>query len=459
MAGGAPGQAPVPPQRPERVWTTLAPLISAPGRRSMRVYNPDTGTFSDSAKLTNALPARPAAPYLYTSAGRTHLIALDFDDKRGGRAAVDADVATAAEWITRCGGVIVTDRSPGGRHLLAPLAIGTTASARRNDPPGAASGHPFAHPGHHPEHQPHLGLPERPGNPHEDREPATASSTALSRLPSPPSPPARLRAYFPGSTNCSARSRPPPRHPQSPPRPAGVSRYCTAEGADQRLAPHYVRDDPMHSDITAYAQHGVMPTGQRQWTSHSEARMAVLTAAIARGHSRASIAALIAPGAPWHRGLGKAYARYGNGAARAVDRDFDRALHWLCTNVLKYRHPQHEKKNSQGGKALTGPRGPSELRAWLANAMAWADYEFAGKRYRWTVHAVLQTLAWHAYTAGEQKKRHMGDSGGRPESLAGHRAAQRGRCVAGIAGLARSPRSTPDPHPNATSVPKPTPTR
>jgi hypothetical protein len=31
-------------------------------------------------------------------------------------------------------------------------------------------------------------------------------------------------------------------------------------------------------------------------------------------------------------------------AARALDRDFQIALHWLCTNTLKYRHPQHEKK-------------------------------------------------------------------------------------------------------------------
>src|SRR3954451_17694962 len=129
MANRAIGQVVVPPEPPQRVWTTLAPLVSAPGRRSVRVYNPDTGTFSDSAKLTNALPARPAAPYLYTSAGRPPLIALDFDDKRGSRSAVDADVATAAEWITRCGGVIVTDHSPGGRHLLTPLAIDTTASA------------------------------------------------------------------------------------------------------------------------------------------------------------------------------------------------------------------------------------------------------------------------------------------------------------------------------------------
>lgn len=43
------------------------------------------------------------------------------------------------------------------------------------------------------------------------------------------------------------------------------------------------------------------------------------------------------------------------------------------------------------------------MRAWLANAMAWADGEFTGKRYRWTVHAVLQTVAFHALVAGEQR--------------------------------------------------------
>jgi hypothetical protein len=131
--------------------------------------------------------------------------------------------------------------------------------------------------------------------------------------------------------------------------------------------------------------------------------MAVVTAAIARGHSRTSLRALMAPGAPWHGGLGQAYDRYKNGRERALDRDFTRALHWLATNVLKYRHPQHKTKNSQGGNGGTGFRGPLELRTWLANALAWADQEFAGKRYRWTVHAVLQTLAWHAHTAGEQK--------------------------------------------------------
>jgi hypothetical protein len=402
MTNGAPGQAVGPPERPQRVWKTLAPLISAPGRRSTRVYNADTGTFSDSAKLTNALPARPAAPYLYTSGGRTHLIALDFDDKRGGRAAVDADVATAAEWITRCGGVIVTDHSPGGRHLLAPLAIGTTASASEMNQLVRLLAARLPTLDITPNTNPTSGCLSAPGTPTKTGggyrqldgplEPAVEAFTTRSAAGLLPRLYELLGAIKPRATALS-----------EPAAAAGVTGYCTDGGTDQRLAPHYVRDDPMHPDITAYAQHGVMPTGQRQWASHSEARMAVLTAAIARGHSRASIAALIAPGAPWHRGLGQAYARYRNGAARALDRDFQIALHWLCTNVLKCRHPQHEKKYSQGGKRASGPRGPAELRTWLANALAWADHEFGGKRYRWTVHAVLQTLAWHAYTAGEQK--------------------------------------------------------
>lgn len=364
----------------------------------MRVYNADTGTFSDSAKLTNTLPTRPAAPYLYTSTGRTHLIALDFDDKRGGRAAVDADLATAAEWITRCGGVIVTDHSPGGRHLLAPLAIGTTASAAEMNHLVRLLAARLPTLDITPNTNPASGCLSAPGTPTKTAEgyrqldgpleTAVAAFTTRSEGGLLPRLYELLGAIKPRVT--------------APSEPAAAG-YCTEAGADQRLAPHYVRDDPMHPDITAYAQHAVMPTGQRQWASHSEARMAVLTAAIARGHSRASIASLIAPGGPWHRGLGQAYARYRNRADRALDRDFEHALHWLCTNVLKYRHPQHKKKYTQGGKGLTGPRGPSQLRAWLANAQAWADHEFAGKRYRWTVHAVLQTLAWHAYTAGEQK--------------------------------------------------------
>jgi hypothetical protein len=407
-----------PPPRPQRVWAALAPLISAPGRRSMRLYNLDTGTFSDSGRLTTALPARPAAPYLYTSAGRTHLIALDFDDKRGGRAAVDADLAIAAEWITRCGGVIVTDHSPGGRHLLAPLAIGTTASAPEMNHLVRLLAARLPTLDITPNTNPASGCLSAPGTPTKtgsgyrqldgSLEAATAAFTTRSDPGLLPRLYELLGALKPHATN----------H-REPVAAAGVAEFCTGDAADQRLSPYYTRSDPMHPDITAYAQHAVMPASQRQWPTHHEARMAVVTAAIARGHSRSSLRALTAPGGPWHDGLGQAYARYGHGAERALDRDFTKALNWLCTNVVKYRHPQHKSKNTQGGKGGTGPCGPLGLRLWLANAVAWADAEFSGKRYRWTVHAVLQTLAWHAHITGEE---HAGTwvvaAGGRSLSMA-----------------------------------------
>ncbi|CQD24146.1 hypothetical protein BN1232_06073 [Mycobacterium lentiflavum] len=114
--------------QPAAVWKALAREVAAPGRTRMRVWSPETDKFSHTAPLRASLPTRPAAVHLYTN-GRTQLLPMDFDTKRGGQAAVDADVAQAINWVTQCGGVTVTDRSTsGGRHLLVPLAIGTSAS-------------------------------------------------------------------------------------------------------------------------------------------------------------------------------------------------------------------------------------------------------------------------------------------------------------------------------------------
>ncbi len=389
-----------PPEHPAKVWKALAPLLSAPGRRTIRLYDSGTGKFSASANRTNALPARPAAVHLYTRAGRTHVLALDFDITRGDTAAADADLATAADWITRCGGVIVTDRSAGGRHLWCPLAIGTTASADEI----VLLVRLLA-----------ARLPTLDITPNTNvtsgclSAPGTAGKTGGYRQLDGPLD-AAVEAFV---TRSDAGLLPrlyellgavKARHATSiaaPPTPGDVASYCVDDGPGQHLAPAWIRDDPIHPDITAYAETGVM-TGQRQWRSHSEARMAVLTAAIARGHSLASITALVAPGGPWHDGLGAAYSRYRHASGTALGRDFHRALTWLCSHTLKHRRPQHKGKYSQGGNPIPGPRGPVELRRWLAAAMAWADTTFKGKRVRWTVHAVLQALAWNALAAGER---------------------------------------------------------
>lgn len=407
---------PAVPDKPQHVWKALAPLISAPGRRSMRFYNPRTGKFSDTGDLTPTLPTRPAALYPFTRKGlRTTLLYLDFDDKRAGRAAVDADLATATEWLTRCGGKVVTDHSPSGAHLLCPLAIGTTASFAeiRNIARLLAARLPTldANPN---TTDPQYACLSAPGTP--AKQPGTyrqldgTLAEAIEAFTTRSEP--RLLPQLYELLGALAPRPGAPTTPADPHQatagtdPTDISAYCTGHGAEQRLAPDYVRNDPMDPDLTDFAVHGVMATGPRHWASPSEARMAVIYAAIARGHSRASIAERIAPGGPWHHGLGQAFARYKHRAGNALDHDFTKALTWLCTNHLKYRHPQHKRKNTPGGttgssQAPRGPWGPADLRRWLSDAMTWADHEFTGKRYRWTVHAVLQALAWHALTAGE----------------------------------------------------------
>ncbi|GAA2436752.1 hypothetical protein [Mycolicibacterium llatzerense] len=391
------------PERPEKVWQALAPLISAPGRRTVRLYNADTDSFSDTGRLSARLPSRPAAAYLFTNQARTLVLALDFDNKRAGSEAADADMATAAEWLTRCGGVVVTDRSPGGRHLLCPLAIGTTASAAEINHLTRLLAARLPSLDITPNTNPRSGCLSVPGTPAKTggyRQLDGPLAAAIEAFTTRSAPQLLPRLY---ELLGAVKSRTPGPTIKAP--HAGgreVTTYCVGDGEHRTLAPAYVRTDPYDPDITAYAQHGHMPAGQRQWDSTSEARMAVVVAAIARGHSQTTLAALIAPGGPWETGLGTAYSRYKHGRDNALARDFTKALTWLCTNVLKHRHAQHKKKYTQGGTEVLGPLGPPALRRWLAHAMAWADVEYRGKRSRWTVHAVLQTLAWHAYTSGEQ---------------------------------------------------------
>jgi hypothetical protein len=182
---------------------------------------------------------------------------------------------------------------------------------------------------------------------------------------------------------------------------ADVEAFTERHGDDRRIASAHLRTDPLPPEVADYAVRGTLTDRRPTWRSNHEARMSVVTQAIARGYSLTALRAMIDSGGPWHDGLGRAYQRYHHRADVALTKDFTKALHWLVTNVLKSSPPRHKSKYSPGGQQ--GPRGPEHLRAWLANAMAWADQEFSGRRYRWTVHAVLQTIAFYAVVAGEQR--------------------------------------------------------
>lgn len=393
--------APRPPDQPELVWKRLARFVAAPGRSRMRLCNPDTGKFSDTAKRTDRLPTRPAAVYLY-SHRRTQVLWLDFDAKQHGAEAVAADIATAASWITQCGGVIVTDRSSsGGRHLLCPLGIGTSASLDEMTQLVRLLAARLPTLDITPNTNAETGCMTPPGSPcreggHRQLDGSLDAAVEAFATRSAPDLIPRLFMLL-GALNPTPRQR-----AATSAQDSDTAGYTIGDGDDRQLTAAYVRHDALPPEVAAYATHGAISPSRPTWQSNHEPRQSVVAHAIARGHSLTTVRQMIGPNGPWHDGLGQAYNRYANRADLALARDVDKAFNWLINNVLKSSRPRHKTKYTPGGNN-EGSRGPKDLRDWLANAMGWADQEFAGKRYRWTVHAVLQAIAFHAVVAGEQR--------------------------------------------------------
>ncbi|WP_081347778.1 hypothetical protein [Mycobacteroides chelonae] len=385
-------------------WKALAHQLSAPGRTQMRVWNPETGKFSSTAKLTGTLPTRPAAPYLYTN-GRTTLIGLDFDTKLADRAQVDADAARARSWLEQCGGAVIGDHNPtnGGRHLWALLAHGTTASFEEVNHVVRLLGARLRTLDITPVTNPSEGCLTVPGSPCKDggyRKLDEDLEAAIEAVVTRSDPALLPRLYVllgvikPSPAQLAAAAT---LHVEGT-----ASDFTIGADEDLTLAPQYVTYEPYPPSVAAFALNGEFPA-DRPWRTRSHARQSVITHAIWRGHSLASIADQLAPGGPWHEGLGAAYRIDPNGRRRRYERllarDFRRALDWLTATHLSDRRGRHKRKNTQGGH--TGFLGPQQLRAWLANAIAWADREYAGKRHRHTLHALFQSLAAHALMAGE----------------------------------------------------------
>lgn len=360
----------------------------------MKVFDPDTKEYRKTRRITDKLPTLMAAVYLYTHR-RTTLLALDFDSKSHGQAQVDADFGRALGWLTSCGARVVTDRSTnGGRHILVPLAIGTTASfdeiqsLMRQLKARLPSFDPK------PMQNPKEGCISVPGTPcagggHRILDGAlTDAVSALTERSAPtllpelyallgtlPTPPQTAIATSPAS---------------------GVTR--THAGEDERLAEHARWNKPIPADVAEFAAAGdtALAHGHSRWQSPSEARMSVVLHAVLRGHSLDDIAALAAPGRPW-TGLGSSYRdKHGTRADAQLARDVRRALDYTATLAAEANRPAHRLKNSQWGQGSTGPHG-----RWLAHALAWADREFAGSPFRWTVRDVFQALAIKAAVAGE----------------------------------------------------------
>lgn len=401
---------------PDETWAALSPLLSAPGRRTMRLYNTETQSFSDSAPLTRKLPDRPAATYIYsTRTATTRFVFLDFDAKHHGPEAVKRDVQMASQWLTDAGGRLIVDRSSnGGMHIICPLAPGTSATF-------AEMKHLVQILSHHlptlditPNLNPDTGCLSLPGTLDKQgrhRQLLGTLTAALDAITGGSDPAFLPNLYV--NLGILKATHPAPQPAPSPETTAdspALSEFINGHGNNLRLAPEYCVSIPIPAAVLHYAIHGdTTGAAGRSWPTHSEARMSVIYHAMMRGYSINDLLALTRPGGAWHGGLGAAFHRYGPRAEQALSRDFTKALHRHHEIGLLDRHRQHKKKNSQGGNPPAptaaragGPLGPVDLRQWLAYAFRWADTEYRGRRQRWTVKVVLQALAYLAMKSGEQ---------------------------------------------------------
>ncbi|MBU8841248.1 hypothetical protein KL865_33855 [Mycolicibacterium goodii] len=398
------------------MWAALAPLLSAPGRTTMRLYNPTTGKFSTSRQLTRKLPGRPAAIYLYTEhTATTHLLALDFDAKHAGPAAVERDVEIARRWLSAAGARMIIDRSTnGGMHIICPLAPGTTATCTEITHLVAVLSAHLPTLDTSPNSNVRTGCLSLPGT--LDKQgghrqllgslPDALEAIAVGSAPNfLPTLYAHLGILKPTPGHAHTEAADPTNDCPA------LTQFTVGTGDDLRLAPAHTNPTPIPAEVLHYAIHGDHSgAAGRTWPTHSEARMSVIYHAVTRGYTLNDLRELIATHGPWHHGLGAAFHRYGNRADIALSKDFRKAIHHHYEMVLIHRHRQHKyQKDSPGGSpdktpsaTAAGPSGPIELRRWLAYAFRWADTEYQGRRQRWTVKVVLQAMAYLAMKSGEQ---------------------------------------------------------
>ncbi|MFB9957038.1 hypothetical protein [Cellulomonas denverensis] len=87
---------------------------------------------ADERRLTDRLPAKPAAVRVYGHDGSCSTLFLDLDSSRGGADAVAREATRLVKWLAECGARVIEDVSPnGGRHIYVPLAQRLDLAAAR----------------------------------------------------------------------------------------------------------------------------------------------------------------------------------------------------------------------------------------------------------------------------------------------------------------------------------------
>ena len=355
----------------------------------MRLYDPTERKYGSAGPLTTKRPTRPSAVPLFLR-GRARVVALDFDTKHHGQAAVIADVDRVMAWLTECGGRAVVDRSTsGGRHVLVPLAPGKSVTVDEIRPLLRQLAARLPTLDITPMTNDSTGCITVPGSQCKeggyrqlvDLAPAAAFDTLT--VGSDPGTLTRLQALLGGTW------RTPTSPIQTQVHTATVTERVIGTRDGVRLHPRLCRSALPPHCVAEFANTGRVDA--TRWPSRSEARQSVITHAVLAGDTAADI--LARAETPEWAGLRAAYAHYGE-PERAIRRDVARALDWAASTLPdSVRDTGHKQKH-------TGGTHDRSLNLWLTHAHRWVALEFAHRRDRWTTHAVVQALAWAAAVSG-----------------------------------------------------------
>lgn len=365
---------------PDEVWAALAPQLA--GRPRVRLSRGGRGYPRRWERpLTRNLPNDPAAIPIYRPDGTTAMLAIDLDTKSHGRDAVTRDADAILTMIAGCGGQAITDISPnGGRHIYLPLTHPVSFGDARALAADLAAQTPTMDPS--PNHNLTDGLIRPPGSAHhmgghQQLLGRLADAAAIVRFGNPPSVWAKLRNAIPHTPATV---------------PSDIPSATTA--ARRALTPSYLQIATNgHYDTTRYP-------------SPSEARQAVITAAVSAGMTLPDVLIRIANGT-WP-GLASFYTRYQPGQrTQAIRRDWIKALQFIkkqpptSPNRCVRKSPT-SRQTSQGGGHYSDEY--QFIRMW------WSALRLAIKEGRWTGRSAVSirfTLRAIGEAAMKRGNRHV----------------------------------------------------
>jgi len=363
------------------VWAALAPLLA--GRLEVRESRNGGGSYRGGWRRSFAshVPGSvPAAVPIYSNAGDTRLLVVDLDVKLGGREQVLTDAAAVAAVVHRCGGEVFSDESPsGGVHLYVPLARPVAFDVAREVARALASRTPSM------DVSPMLGLTDGlirpPGARHRSGgfqvlHGPLEEAVALARIGNPPRVWQRLTEAL--AVELAALTTAPPLSPPAAPIIDDVQAAAGAAGVSRRGGPRELAGNYLqiaHTGVYDIARYG----------SPSQARQAVITAAVWAGMSMVDVLARISDGR-W-RGLASFYARYSNPTSR---REALSKFDW--PNAVAYVTAQKGKNPGSGlvRQSLTSESTPHRGVPGQANSNRNTQGEFRFLRTWWSAMAIAE---------------------------------------------------------------------